>query len=265
VDYQKKLEMKNRNLIVVLNAYKNFQDTEQSILSIRNAAHRWDVDFYEMCFFRNSNSPSPLLWDRIWALENFKNYDKVLVLDADIIINENSPNIFEFLDNSHDLCVVKNVNEDRIDSEFLKQISDTAALLHGSIELFQKKIPNFDSSEYLENYFNMGVLLYRPKSLEQIIEHLKYTIFSDEELLEYCSRKKSGDWYHEQNLVSAFFLHSTLKIKFLPKEWNWLCPDITSEFTEEFFLGPMKPFIYHFTGTNLAKERLKTYTKWKSY
>jgi hypothetical protein len=109
----------------------------------------------------------------------------------------------------------------------------------------------------------MGVFLYNPKSLFPLIEELKNLIFSDEEILEYCNYKKNGDWYHSQNLTSAFLTHSNLKIKFLPKEWNWLCPDIHTECNEKYFWGPMKPFIYHFTGTNLAKERLKTYTNWK--
>jgi lipopolysaccharide biosynthesis glycosyltransferase len=255
--------MLSRNIIVVQTVFDDLSDIEQSIQSIRLAAHRWGVDFYEMCFFRNPNSPSSIYWDRIWAMENFKKYDKVLILDPDIVINESAPNIFELMEDNDDLCVVKNANEGRISSNFFKAISDNAALLHDSDKLFERKIPDFNLSNYLGNYFNMGVFLYNPKSLSPLIEKLKSLIFSDEEILEYCNYKKNGDWYHSQNLTSAFLTHSNLKIKFLPQEWNWLCPDIHTECNEEYFWGPMKPFIYHFTGTNLAKERLKTYTNWK--
>ena len=38
----------NKNLIVVQNAYEDITHTAQSILSIREAAHRWGVNFYEI-------------------------------------------------------------------------------------------------------------------------------------------------------------------------------------------------------------------------
>lgn len=255
--------MKEKNLIVVQNVFEDLSKTEQCITSIRYAAHRWDVDFYEMSYFRNENSASKIFWDRIWAMENFQNYDKVLIVDPDIIINENAPNIFNMLDDENDLCVVKNFNDGRQNEEFFKQISINAAVIHNSIEIFQRKIEKFSSEHYLDTYFNMGVFLFKPSKLNPEIQKLKNLIFTDEEIHEYCSYKNKGDWYHSQNLTSAFLTCSNLKIKFLPKEWNWLAPDIYTECNDNFFWGPMKPFIYHFTGTNLAKERMINYTKWR--
>lgn len=255
--------MKEKNLIVVQNVFEDLSKTEQTIQSIRFAAHRWKADFYEMSYFKNENSPSAIFWDRIWAMESFQTYDKVLIVDPDIIINEIAPNIFDLLDENSELCVVKNVNEGRISEDFFKQISDNVANIHDSIKIFKEKIENFSEDNYLETYFNMGVFLYRPKALYPEIQKLKELIYTDEEVYEYCSYKKKGDWYHSQNLTSAFLTHSNLKIKFLTKEWNWLAPDIHTECNDDFFWGPMKPFIYHFTGTNLAKERMINYTKWR--
>lgn len=255
--------MKNKNLIVVQNVFDNLSDTEQSIKSIRYASHRWKSDFYEMCYFKNENSPSYLFWDRIWAMENFTNYDKVLIVDPDVIINEVSPNIFDLLDDNSDLCVVHNINLGRASTPYLEYTSLRISKLHDTINLFNKKINNFSDEHYFENYFNMGVFLFKPKSLEPIIQEMKDMIFSDEELQRYMSYKDKGDWFHAQNFTTAFLSHSNLSIKFLDKEWNWLAPDIDTEYNEDYFWGPMKPFIYHFTGTNLAKERLKTYTKWQ--
>jgi lipopolysaccharide biosynthesis glycosyltransferase len=255
--------MKNKNLIVVQNVFEDLSKTNQSIKSIRFAAHRWKTDFYEMCYFKNESSPSSIFWDRIWAMENFENYEKVLILDPDVIINETSPNIFDLLDENCDLCVVKNFNEGRLSSELFEKISNRVSKLHNSLDIFERKIKNFSSENYLKNYFNMGVFLYKPDKLHPEIQKLKELIFNDEEIVDYCSYKKKGDWYHSQNLTSAFLTHSSLNIKFLPKEWNWLSPDINTEWNTNYFLGPMKPFIYHFTGTNLAKERLINYTNWQ--
>ena len=49
--------MQSRNIIVVQTVFDDLSDIEQSIQSIRLAAHRWGLDFYEMCFFRNPNPP----------------------------------------------------------------------------------------------------------------------------------------------------------------------------------------------------------------
>jgi lipopolysaccharide biosynthesis glycosyltransferase len=254
--------MKSKNIIVVQNVFDDLSKTEQSIKSIRFAAHRWESDFYEMSYFKHKDSPSVLFWDRVWAMENFKNYDKVLIVDPDVIINEESPSIFELLEPTTDLCVVHNINRDRISTPYFEKISLTISKIHNSIDVFKRKINNFSETTYLENYFNMGVFLYRPKSLSPIIQKMKELMFNDEELMKYLSFKESGDWFPAQNFTSAYLTHSNLNIKFLPKEWNWLSPDIHTEFNEEYFWGKMKPNIYHFTGTDLSKERLKTYTNW---
>jgi lipopolysaccharide biosynthesis glycosyltransferase len=255
--------MKSKNIIVVQNVFDDLSKTEQSIKSIRFAAHRWESDFYEMSYFKNKNSHSFLFWDRIWAMESFKNFDKVLIVDPDVVINEESPNIFDLMEPTNDLCVVHDINRDRASTANFERISLIVSKLHNSIDIFQRKINNFSENTYLENYFNMGVFLYRPKSLSPIIQEMKELMFNDEELMKYLSFKECGDWFPAQNFTNAYLTHSNLNIKFLSKEWNWLSPDIDTEYNEEYFLGKMKPNIYHFTATDLAKERLKTYTKWK--
>ena len=66
-----------RNIIVVQNVFDDLRDTEQSIKSIRYAAHRWKSNFYEITSFQFPNSPSNIFWDRLWACQNFLEYDKV--------------------------------------------------------------------------------------------------------------------------------------------------------------------------------------------
>lgn len=255
--------MKSKNIIVVQNVFDDLSKTAQSIESIRFAAHRWECDFYEISYFKHKDSPSTLFWDRIWAMENFKNFDKVLIVDPDVIINEEAPNIFDLMEPTTDLCVVHNINRDRASTPYFENISLTISTLHNTIDVLKRKINNFSEVTYLENYFNMGVFLYRPKSLSPIIQEMKELMFDDEELMKYLSFKECGDWFPAQNFTNAYLTHANLNIKFLPKEWNWLSPDIDTECNEEYFWGKMKPYIYHFTGTNLSKERLKTYTKWK--
>ena len=46
-------KMKSKNIIVVQNVFDDLSKTEQSIKSIRFAAHRWESDFYEMSYFKN--------------------------------------------------------------------------------------------------------------------------------------------------------------------------------------------------------------------
>ena len=75
--------MKSKNIIVVQNVFDDLSKTSQSIESIRFAAHRWECDFYEMSYFKNPDSPCIFLWDRIWAMENFKNFDNTIYIEGE--------------------------------------------------------------------------------------------------------------------------------------------------------------------------------------
>lgn len=247
-----------RNLIVTLNSYEEFKHNEQSIESMRHAARRWGADFYEKTYFEDSNLPGKkYIWGKFWLLNNFSNYDNVLYLDLDTIINSRSPNIFDEVNDEDVLYVVLDGNPgNRFKDDYLKKNhSYIFATKSNSVETFTENIKNFNWDSYFNNYFNAGMILYKPKSFKRYFE----------ELLNFIQNEKIQNYLNnggcDQDLMNAWFSTKDIKIKYLDNTWNWIAPDIADEY--EMFLGPMKPNIYHFCGTNLAKERLLTYDRWK--
>jgi lipopolysaccharide biosynthesis glycosyltransferase len=246
-----------RNLIVTLNSYKNFEFNNQAIESMRHAASRWNADFYEKTYFESDELPGKkYIWGKFWIFNNFENYDNVLYLDSDTIINSKAPNIFNEIDNIHDLYVVLDGNPGRFENDFFKKdYVYNFSRKSNSIETFFKKIKNFNEEKYFNKYFNSGVILFNVKKFKIYFnEFLKF--LNDDEIRDYL---QNGGC--DQDMLNAWFSTKDIKIKYLDNTWNWIAPDIVEEY--EMFLGSMIPNIYHFCGTNLAKERLKDYDRWK--
>jgi len=266
------LRSKYMNLIAVINvdSLKSFDRHKNSIESIRYAANNWKADYIEIteCKYKEYNPQiirnggswngfaTTKLWQLIWIMENFENYDNVLILDTDIFINSNSPNIFEEL-SDYDLAAVLDGNPGRLGDWIRNRSIDYYSSLNGCIEYF-KTIENFDVEKYSNFYINTGVLLFNTRRMRTHIQLLKSIILDNPKIMEYL---ETHDSPIDQNLFSAWLSTSNVNLKLLDNTWNWTMPDISDEYSS--FLGKMPVNIYHFCGTNLIKERLGSYDRWR--
>jgi len=247
-----------RNLIVTINNYPYFKYGEESIESFRNAATNWSCDFYEKKSSEDPKLPGPkIFWDKLWVLNNFKNYDNVLYLDSDCVINSKSPSIFNETDENNDLFVVMDGNPGRFENDYFRNIfSRNFSNKDNEHELFPKVFKKFTINDYFEKYFNSGLMLFKPKNISKYLNILN-RLTENKEILDLFKERLD-----DQNFLNAWALEVGVKIKYLDNRWNWIAPDISEEY-ESMFLGPMIPNIYHFCGTDLSKERLKTYNRWR--
>lgn len=257
--------LKEKTIIVVINAYNDINVTKNSVESIRIAAHRWKSDFYEITHFHHPNAAENLLWQKLWIFKNFTNYDKVLFLDTDIIINSKTPNIFNELTDEYDFAAVLDGNPGgrfEID-DWYRLHSYNFHKINNSIETFEKYIPNFNYDNYWNNYFNVGVFLFRPKSMNKISKELKELLFNNIEFYNFVDYNKNKNRFIEQNTINAMISTHYNKLKLLDNTWNWIAPNDFTEYNENMFLGRMKPYIYHFAGTDDAKTIINEYDRWK--
>jgi lipopolysaccharide biosynthesis glycosyltransferase len=262
------------NLIAVLNITDKvgFSKTTNSIESIRRASNRWKSDFIEIGDLKyqeyNKNTirksgdwngfSGTKIWQIIWILENFSNYDKILILDSDVFINSEAPNIFDLISNEYDIAAVLDGNPGRLDNVLYKKSIDIFSQMNGCIEHF-KHLNGFNTNNYINNYINTGVVLYNMNKFSNKIKDLKNQIIEKKEIYNYIEEHNSPI---DQNLLSAWISsNKDINLKILDNTWNWISPDITQEYDE--FLGRMKKMIYHFCGTNLIKERMVNYDRWK--
>ena len=253
------------NIIVVVNSWNSdwnaWNKTLQNIESIRWAAQRWNVDYHELTYNRYLKDIETIkvrsgktIFQRIAIWKTFCQYDKILYIDADTIINTTAPNIFDELTDEYDICGVLDGNPGRNDDlmNFSRYISSN----NQALEAFST-IEGFNDKIYFDYYINGGVWLGRG-SLAKEFSKLKDEILNNSIIHDFVY---GSDGHQDQNLLNAWFSRFYKKIKILDNEWNWIAPDIDFEYDK--YLGDMEPYIYHFCGTNLAKERMKTYEKWK--
>ena len=247
---------------------EKWKGTLDPIESVRHAAQRWCADFFELVDVKypefnqtpvRSNSSwngftGTKMWQLVWMMENFGNYEKVLYLDNDVFINSNAPNIFDLLED-FDIAGVLDGNKERIEGGLLN-LSKAAMDYEDCIGRF-KEIPGFSNEKYFESYLNTGVILFNGKSMAQKISHLKDLMLNNQVIADYINNHPSPI---DQNLFSAWCSTGIVSTKILPMEWNWIAPDIVGEFED--FMGPMKPNIFHFCGTDLIKERIAGYRRW---
>ena len=112
----------NQNCIIVLNAYPNPEENKNSIESIRAIAKKWNSDFIEINHLENKgrNISSKLFFTRFKVIEKFSTYNKILILDSDIIVNNQSPNIFNELED-FELTGVLDGNPNRFNNDWIKE------------------------------------------------------------------------------------------------------------------------------------------------
>jgi lipopolysaccharide biosynthesis glycosyltransferase len=260
------------NAIITINICDetHFNKVKNPIDSIKHAANRWKADYIEIGsvkypeynpnILRDSGSwngfTGTKMWQLIWIMENYTQYKKILILDTDIIINSKAPNLFSLMANE-DIAAVLDGNPNRLDNVFYNNSVNILSDINNCIEHF-KHLYNFDEKKYKKNYINTGVLLINMETMCYKIKDLKEQILSKKEIFSYIEKHDSPI---DQNLFSAWVSCSNLNLRILSNEWNWIAPDSYQEYDE--YLGPMSKMIYHFTGTNLAKERSESYDRWK--
>ena len=245
------------NIVVVPNVFEDFYFNENAIESIRYACKRWNANFFELKKFMHVSNKihNGVTANRFWMMKYFTDFDRVLILDPDVIVNSLAPNIFDEL-GEYDFAGVHNANPSRVATyEHMNRVDKYLSSI--GLDILEKYFLNFDKTKYYQTCINGGVYLFNPKKLEPVTNRIISLIETYEDIQTTLDK----EWIFIQNLISAALSTSELKIKILDDKWNWLAPDINLEW--DLFCGPMHANIYHFTGTPDSKNSMKLYNKWK--
>lgn len=245
------------DLIVVPNVFDDFYFNTQAIESIRFACKRWNVNFFELKKFMHVSDKikNGVTSNRFWMMKHFIDFDRVLILDPDIIVNSRAPNIFDEL-GEYDFAGVHNANPTR-KTTYNHMQTINKHLSSVGIEVLQKHLLNFNENLYYNTCINGGVFLFKPTKLKPVTEYIIKLIEENQDIQDILHT----EWVFIQNIISAALSTSNLNIKILDDTWNWISPDINLEW--DLFCGNMHANIFHFTGTPGSKDSLKIYDRWK--
>lgn len=239
------------NALVTLN-YNNYI-VENARNSLTCACSRWKCDYIEI-----TDIPLKYLhpcFSKIKILRPFFHYDKILYIDGDVLIRSNAPNLFTLHPSDKFLCV------NDISLRYTKKYSDE---LVQDVQIkyynyINKKIGGLSSEEYINGFFNGGVLCFAPSRCQDLFNLFDQNTPTESQVTDEKERSqilgnKYGGSHHEQALLN-YCAKKIIKndILFLKDEWNCINPPVHEKI--------MTHFVYHFTGKNhlQLKEILKTY------
>lgn len=176
---------------------------------------------------KNYTYISPETYFRFYIPEIFKNYDKIIYLDADIVVMKDIALLY---------------NED-ITEYFCGAIQDS--FIASYIRNYKRKTaqyPNLTYIQYLRTilgkkdnkYFNAGVLLLNLNKMREDNISQKLWQFAQE---------KSPLEFQDQDVLNAVFER---KVKYIDTNWNCLKGFVSNKTPSIMhFVGPEKPWIYN--------------------
>lgn len=226
----------------------------RSRASFRAAAARWGVEFVERT---KPLAPVHHFWQKAFAIEEMLDFERVLQLDADMLIRWDAPSPFSLVPDDH-IGVVSSRQFTPPPRDFLVTppsnteykglwISRHRDMCVQGWARHMKMKPCHD-----EKHLNGGFFLYSTKVHRPLFEELREV-------------GKSAKWtpwrLPEQASLSVLLHNRAVPQVWLPHTWNIVAAH-QRHIREEYCTGYMNGYIYHFTGKVKRGERIQK-TMWE--
>ena len=224
----------NYDLIVL--EEKLSKPNKDKILSLQSGRNNVSIRFYNVSHLLNGKSfhLSPRLsmttYYRFFAASIFKDYDKIIYLDADTIVLTDIAQLYKqdikdnLLMGANDIGLVANMTAGNPSRKYFE---DTVGVKNPA-----------------DNYFQAGVLVFNVK------EFIKQN--TEEELLKVASENKFD--FHDQDTLNKVCFQ---KVSFMDSSWNvpsdaggkkGILPIIPAKYYEKYLEDRKKPKIIHYSG-----------------
>jgi lipopolysaccharide biosynthesis glycosyltransferase len=186
----------SRNAIVLLITDPRMSYLYYTVNTIKYYCKRYDIDL-RIISNRKYFKYHPVF--EKWQVKDYiKEYSRVLMMDTDIVIKRDSPNIFDLFQNDNVIYAV---------SENVEWSESWGRIDFINIEDNFGKVPKHF---YKKLYFNSGVISYTYK-------HLK--IFDDDFIIKHNQKHRYHDW-GEQTLLNYIIAKQNYTINYIDSKWN---------------------------------------------
>lgn len=211
------------NALLVMNL-NNFMPTAARD-SMRDAAQRWGCEYVEIT---RPLASIPPVWQKtlIPTSTHAAPFDRVLVLDADMLIRSDCPSPFNLVP-SDKIGVVSRVQPGNTLAERFHRANG------------RLRAPRLGLAPYAreEQHINGGLVLYSPSRHADLLRRWASSGVAARHLIK--------DGLHEQFALSCLLAESPSLAHFLPMEFN----TIRATTVPQAPAGKMATYVYHFTGT----------------
>lgn len=158
------------------------------------------------------------IYEKENAFAYFKTYDQVAIIDADIYIRDNAPDIFDDLEQEYDFGGV--IERDMpMTNEQEKKIKNYSRMQYGMNPL--QKL--FDWSETSgANFYNMGLMVMNKSFAEYLNGQTPMQFLRRPEFKPFIDGVGAWKWSTDQTLLNVFVKESGMKCKDMDWKWNGL-------------------------------------------
>lgn len=150
------------------------------------------------------------------AFAYLKTYDQVAIIDADIWIRPNSPNIFDEVGPEYDFAGVVE-REMPITAEYKSKIVNYSRMQYGSIKNVDWK---WDDSG--AEFFNMGLMVLNKSIHKYLNGETPRQFLNRPRFKPFVDGAGPWKWSTDQTLLNTWVKEEKMKVKHLPFVWNGL-------------------------------------------
>lgn len=175
------------------------------------------------------------------AFSYLDHYDAIAIIDADIYIRDNAPNIFEQLDKDTIFAGVLEKDMPLTD----RYVNKIKAYSKGQYDRL-KDVDWKPSEKYGNEFYNMGVMLFSTKIKQYLNGQTPEQFIRRKEFERFVNGEGAWRWSTEQTLLNYWVRKSGMKLKNLNWKWNALFKGVKDEMLPEsyflhFFLSNVLP------------------------
>jgi len=175
------------------------------------------------------------------AFEYFDNYDQIAIIDADVYIRPNSPNVFDELGTGVDFGGVVE-REMPLTSSYTNKIINYSKMQY---EPLAKKV-DFNYNKFGYEFFNMGIMIMNKSIMKYLKGQSPKQFINRPEFKDFVDGQGAWKWSTDQTLLNYWVRKEKMKVKHMDWKWNALYKGIKDEYLKDayfihFFLKDKLP------------------------
>ena len=175
------------------------------------------------------------------AFTYFPKYDQIAIVDADIWIRPNSPNIFDNISTDVD-CGFVMEREMPITAKYKSKISNYSRMQYGMNPISKL----FDWNDAGANFYNMGMMVLNKSFARYLNGETPHQFIRRASFKPFVDGMGAWKWSTDQTMLNVWIKESHMKIQNLDWKWNGLFTAIDMNKVKEayfvhFFLKDLLP------------------------
>lgn len=184
------------------------------------------------------------IYEKENAFSYFEEYDQIAIVDADIYIRPDAPNIFDELKSETEFAGVVE-REMPITHQYAQKIINYSRMQYHELHL--NKVANFQPNPLGYEFYNMGLMVMQ----NSITKYFKsgetpHQFISRPEFKDFVDGQGAWKWSTDQTLLNTWVRKEKMNQQHLPWKWNALYKGVRDDVLQDahfvhFFLKDLLP------------------------